>query len=558
MSSSSIKLTIALDIGARHSGYAYSLTDDPGNVVCSSFGDVTRTASSILLNKDGQFLSFGHDAEAQFQTTKLAGSQIGLLYRNFKRALYINGLNKRTDIDDVSGKASRKVYDLFVMAIRYLKNHALRALNRHVATYSENEARYVIVVPAFATDRAKWFVRQAMMQAGIEANRIALAYEGEMASLWAQRMLGSVSKKGTKYMVVNIGGDVVDIVAHQSVDNGHVESLGAPSGGLWGGENAVTCFQSFFSLLFGLSVVETYASTQLANWLSFVHKAMTDIENMEAGEATRTFTIPKKIVDMACKSKGMSDSSELEKEISTPICGGHFELHGNSLKVMAAAIAGMYQFTVFHVKNAVDTLLTHVGAFDYVIVVGGMSKCPIFRKQLQDRLAKVSFPEDGDVFTVQGAVLFGNDESLVRSRYVSVTYGLHMTVPYDESKHKEGNTVDINGIKMCTDSFHPIIRAGSKLKYDESIHENDIPLSADDKVQEVKIVSCGLVPNLPTLATHFSVNREAVIKFPLPFGCQVENKAFERVAQVGGTELSFKFTFKKGPRETFVRYLEYE
>ena len=53
------------------------------------------------------------------------------------------------------------VFDLYVMMIQYLKNHAMRMINRHADTYSENDVIFNLLIPTAADDRSKWLIRQA-------------------------------------------------------------------------------------------------------------------------------------------------------------------------------------------------------------------------------------------------------------------------------------------------------------------------------------------------------------------------------------------------------------
>lgn len=76
-------------------------------------------------------------------------------------------LSKNTSVRDVSTLYSAPVFDLYVMTLHYLKNHAMRMINRHVDTYNEDDVRFVILVPTIADDRSKWFVRQAAIKVRI-------------------------------------------------------------------------------------------------------------------------------------------------------------------------------------------------------------------------------------------------------------------------------------------------------------------------------------------------------------------------------------------------------
>lgn len=78
--------------------------------------------------------------------------------------LFFQNLNKTTTVSDVSTLHSMPVFSLYVMTLHYLKNHAIRMINRHVETYNEDDVSYAVIVPTTADDRSKWFVRQAAVK----------------------------------------------------------------------------------------------------------------------------------------------------------------------------------------------------------------------------------------------------------------------------------------------------------------------------------------------------------------------------------------------------------
>jgi len=50
---------------------------------------------------------------------------------------------------------------IFTMAIRYMKDHLLRALKKQVPNIEQSDVMFVITVPAIWNDAAKQFMREA-------------------------------------------------------------------------------------------------------------------------------------------------------------------------------------------------------------------------------------------------------------------------------------------------------------------------------------------------------------------------------------------------------------
>ena len=82
----------SIDIGTTHSGYAFSFKSDcnaisaPNTWISPTGKSCSRCPTSVLLNPDGSFHSFGYEAEADY--LKLGSDTGHQLYRNFKMVLY--------------------------------------------------------------------------------------------------------------------------------------------------------------------------------------------------------------------------------------------------------------------------------------------------------------------------------------------------------------------------------------------------------------------------------------------------------------------------------------
>ena len=350
-------------------------------------------------------------------------------------------------------------------------------------------------------------------------------------------------------------GGVADFSAHESVGDGHVESLRAPSGGKWGGANVDGGFVALLEMLFGTDELKGFIYGYTSEWLRFLRKYEATLQ-MSQANAGICLDIPLRLIDLSREAgKSMVQSQTI---------GGHFSLDGTRLTIDEQITESLYQYTMNSLCNEIDRL-ANIGVvadetITHVVVTGGMAASRIVKDRLQEQLKRYTllFPNSGSSFALKGAVLLGYNKSLINSRIMPLTYALHNAVQFDETRHKDGATKDINGKKICTENVHPLIKIGTKVKPGTELSEIDMPLRATDKEHYVHVVSCGMVAELPSLVTHCCIHRETTFTIPLPFGCQVKDKIFDRVTVVGETELSFKFKFKKGDDETYIRYLEYK
>lgn len=88
------KLVAAFDFGTMYSGYAFSLHGEPMKIIRSPLWNSGnhlshKTPTSILLNPNGEFDSFGYEAEDKYAHLVLENSSDGwYFFKRFKMFLH--------------------------------------------------------------------------------------------------------------------------------------------------------------------------------------------------------------------------------------------------------------------------------------------------------------------------------------------------------------------------------------------------------------------------------------------------------------------------------------
>ena len=90
-------LVAAIDFGTTYSGYAFSFKSDPYNVHTNTWNAGTsglmslKAPTCVLLNTEGQFHSFGYEAENKYNALVNSEMHKGWrLFRRFKMVLHTN------------------------------------------------------------------------------------------------------------------------------------------------------------------------------------------------------------------------------------------------------------------------------------------------------------------------------------------------------------------------------------------------------------------------------------------------------------------------------------
>ncbi|XP_052819943.1 heat shock 70 kDa protein 12A-like [Mya arenaria] len=221
-------MVAAFDFGTTYSGYACSFRHDPNNIQTNqnwyAGGGASRlvslkTPTSVLLNPKEGFEKFGFEAEDKYASLAEDDKHYGWRpFRRFKMVLHSNKhLTKDVGVDDFCGK-KMKAFPLFVMSIKYLKEHLFEAITRQTTGFEETDILYVLTVPAIWDGNAKWFMREAAVKAGVDQKCLKLALEPECATVRCETLSmdfkGAVTVQGSQFMVVDLGGGTADISVH--------------------------------------------------------------------------------------------------------------------------------------------------------------------------------------------------------------------------------------------------------------------------------------------------------------------------------------------------------
>ncbi|XP_052064447.1 heat shock 70 kDa protein 12A-like isoform X2 [Mytilus californianus] len=223
-----LKLMVAaIDFGTTFSGFAHCMRADMTKIYChdwkSTYGITNKAPTSVLFKPDMTFDSFGYEAEKKYYEPEEYGDlSKWYFFKNFKMILYEykKQLNVETEIDDmVPGpqKTKMKAIDVFSAIIKYFTKLLLEKSQKSYIDLTENDILWVITVPGIWDLKAKQFMRESAIQAGIPSDQLILALEPEAASLYCRKMPIFVEEKqdgdktisqlpiGSKYIVLDQG-----------------------------------------------------------------------------------------------------------------------------------------------------------------------------------------------------------------------------------------------------------------------------------------------------------------------------------------------------------------
>ncbi|XP_052277819.1 heat shock 70 kDa protein 12A-like isoform X2 [Dreissena polymorpha] len=458
----------AIDFGTTYSGYAYCFKDRPKDIKANYWpGQMIKTPTSVLVDPDGKFHSFGKEARDKYEDL-ISRNEHGAwsLFERFKMKLYDQQtpLSVDLEIEDMQGLKCMKAIKVFSMAIKYMVHHLHETLNEKGRSLGikHDEIHWVITVPAIWSDRAKLFMREASSMAGLRDDMITLALEPEAASLYCKPLLGDEALYvGCRYTVLDIGGGTVDITVHEVNEDGSLNELYHPSGGDFGGIHVDNKFLSILQSIFGKEILNEFRYTYMREYWEL----MNDFEikkKMFNGTGKVILKFPIELLDALA-----SRNIDVVEKIKVASLTDKVAFKLGKIYLDEDIGRSLFDDEVTKIKNTTKEILSKIENIQKIIMVGGFSESPYLELVMKECFGNlVTFPKEPSAAVLLGAVMFGQHPRHISTRVCPFTYGIAKLVDF-KAYHPETKRVTINGKDYCDDVFNIHIAKGTKVSVDD-------------------------------------------------------------------------------------------
>lgn len=572
-------MVVAIDFGTTYSGYAFSLgtefESEPTKISSNkpwnaSQGLVShKTPTCVLLKPDKSFYKFGYEAEDKYNDIAGSGNDYRLYYyfRRFKMALHsCRHLTRETTIEDETGK-SLQAMTIFKHSIRYLMDHALNTINTQGKVIDEMDIHWVLTVPAIWSDGAKQFMREAAQKAGIETNNLSIALEPEAASVYCkylpshqltqEKMSKSMFRKGSKYMVVDLGGGTADITVHKVESDDSLCEIHGPSGGAWGGTKVDEAFINFLAVdLFGEDVMKSFLNDCMEDAIDLYRDFELKKRKVKL-DMSETPSMALKIPVALYELYKEKNKSELKEDIKNK------EKYKGKVTCMADKMKIDSNIMKSFFKKPLEDLVEHmrdilgelpVRGTDTFIMVGGFAESEIVQDTIKQKFSnmQVITPFDAGLAVLKGAVIFGHAPMVITSRVCRRTYGMAVSKPYVKGKYKEDRKEVVSGREIVRNVFHKYMELGHPTKVGEAVSTVPLTASSGQSLARVRIFSSK--EKNPEFVTDRGCSCLGEIIINIPEMEQDEGGTVDVKMTFGGTELAVEATEKKSGKSFRSRF----
>lgn len=497
---------IALDFGTTYSGYAFSsrseFEDNPLKIqnnqewIASGTSLLSlKTPTSLLIKKDGDFVAFGYEAEDKFYAALENESHKDLmLFRRFKMKLYNKmGINESLLIEDVTGEQFQGKH-IFTIFLKALADHFKTSIQKQKLTINlRHDLKWVLTVPAIWSEAAKKFMRHCAIDAGIPDEMLMIALEPEAASIYAKYLPierypngFGMTKDGTRYMVVDIGGGTADITVHEKVKGGKLRELHQATGGACGGTAVDAAFESRLNDILGEKVMKRLQEKKTETYLDIFREF----------EIAKRALHPNK-TDTIRMTISFVSLNELCQEIEKKTLTEMFEnvegmyIKGDKLHIDVETMKQFFKPSITELINHMQSIMENPQAdgISMILLVGGSADSKHLKSEVEKAFDSVQLivPPEAGLAVLRGAVIFGHCPTVIMSRILRFTYGTAVGKEFDPAIHREDKKVTIDDKDMCVDCFSTIISAGTEIEIGHKEMANFSTTSYYQELATVKI-----------------------------------------------------------------------
>ncbi|KAH3825516.1 heat shock 70 kDa protein 12B-like [Dreissena polymorpha] len=487
-SNSNSLLVAAIDFGTTYSGWAFSFKNDfksdPTKICVKKWHEGVLTSlkcpTCVLIQSDGETLdTFGFDAETKYSELCETGEHKKWYYfHRFKMMLWNKRIHEYTMLDDESGK-SLPARTVFSLSIRFMMDDLIKMSQQQVIGLDAGDIHWVLTVPAIWDDSAKQFMRLAAQEAGIATEKLTIALEPEVASIYCRHLplqkegdsdIASF-RTGTKYLILDAGGGTIDITVHEVCLGGELKEVHKATGGAWGGTVVDQAFMDFLGQLIGKDKLDNFKKDQMEDYLDL----MRDFEVKK--RATDLTTDRKVTLRLAIELLEVLEANN--RQIMTQFMQTF--KHASKIALVSGKLRLNFEIFRSFFVDAVDNILQHLSSLllkpetsgvGTILMVGGFSESPLLQEAIQNKFPamKIIVPQEAGLAVLKGAVIFGHCPTSIKSRVSKYTYGTDCTVPFDETHHPLEKRILCDSGYRCDDIFDVLVRAGQTLVVGEKQH----------------------------------------------------------------------------------------
>lgn len=264
------------------------------------------------------------------------------------------------------------------------------------------------------------------------------------------------------------GGSVDTSIYHFGEDDMLME-LHKTSGEVFGGLRVDGFFVEFLMKVISFEVMDKFAQNFKSDLLTmhkeFETKKRTFDPNLDDSVMLKLPQILRRIYEVNAKQP-------ITVKVDHSEFGDLVQMQGDYIQIDPDIVRGFFNMAGDEIITHVSKVLsTKIGRNIHTMVLtGGFAQSACLQRLFRRKFPSMTIlmPEDPEIATMKGAVLYGHELKPIVEMKAKYSYGVAMAMPFIRDEHMEEKRFHANNVTLCTDLF------GVHIKLNEIVRIGDL------------------------------------------------------------------------------------
>ncbi|CAB5125189.1 actin-like ATPase domain-containing protein [Rhizophagus irregularis] len=555
MTSTDIRVVVAIDFGTTYSGFAYANKINPEeietNTRWSGREGLPKTNTALLYDANcDQVLRWGELALFQEQRRKKNqdAEQFHIIER-FK--LHLDNKMKQKPQLPIMFDYKKAITDYLIK----MKGVIEESLERRWPGLSLKQVLFVLSVPAEWLPYTRAVLRECVFRAGFidedTHSNLEFITEPEAAAIHCLSVCNEHDlEENDTFLVVDCGGGTVDLTVRTLLAGNKLREVTVRSGGLCGSTFVDDEFLKFLGRKVGIKALGAFKEQAYEDLQKLIHRFFCRYVKLPFTGYEDEFEPIELDLETNCSALIPYISGELKDKL---------EEEDWIIDIEYDDVKNMFDPAIQTIIRLIDAQLNSVppNKVKAMFLVGGFSESPYLTRRIkesfEDRVQTIAFPRNPIAAIVKGAVSYGLNMQVIESRIIPWTFGIEVKGHFDENN---------DPIRLRTHDgriwrFDILVSKGESLKLNEERGKEYKPFQDNQEAIVFKVLYSKIkYPRYPSqnnvevlgelriLLPDIHLGRNRPIEFSLKFAKEeikaaARNKITDKIYQT-----TFKYPFE--------------
>ncbi|XP_061188744.1 heat shock 70 kDa protein 12A-like [Saccostrea echinata] len=419
------RIGASIELGTTNSGYCYSYYEqfwyDPVgsislNTWYSSELATSRTGTEILLDKNLKCIAFGYDAEILYSQRDAEKIQEEFYFfskfiKDLSEYFKKDKITSKHVLRDVHKQKQFDAMEIVAKAIEYMMEEIFKDIKNSGYTKEEIRMHWVLTVSSLWNNKGKQFLCDCATKAGISRQALlivteadALAMYSRYSGIWKSNTK-DVFNCGTKVMVLDVGGSVMNVTVHEVDFNGSLKLLNVNQSIDCGGNDVDNKFKKLLSIIAGEQKLGEYEREFTSDYLEIFRAFENRKRQATSGRKSVLIKLPLTFMEF-CKRHNRDMNKFLEQKF-----GNSVRCYRDNLKIENTEFEKLFEDTVKKLVNEAEDIYIKESDTKLILMVGGFSNSYLLQKRMGDAFSNkchILFEDNPEVAVLRGSVLYSH------------------------------------------------------------------------------------------------------------------------------------------------------